>query len=416
MEPRSALGEYESKTAHWTLHSSSPGRRRQSYNLLRENILNAPNEKVRVLTGNVGGSFGMKATSYPEYVCILHAAKVLGRPVKWTDERSASFVSDRHGRDYDMTVELALDEDGNSWRSALPATATSAAIAPISVRCCRRSTSARISSACTARRSSKWRPRRVLTNTTLVAAYRGAGRPEGALSMERIMDFAAAELGIDRLSCASAISSKPAKCRTRRRPRRPMTAATFPACSRPRWNNPMPNFKQRKRESKRSGKLRGIGLGCFVEATAAMTQEMGNIRFEADGSVNIITGTLDYGQGHASPSRRCWWNSSACRSSASRSMQGDSDLAASPATAPAARVRPCSSGMAIVEASDKVIEQGKMLAAHVLEASEGDIEFKSGHFTIAGTDRSIGIMELAERVRAGIKLPDGIAPTLDVTM
>ena len=110
MEPRSAIGEYESKTAHWTLHSSSQGVVGMK-NLLRD-ILNAPPEKVRVLTGNVGGSFGMKATPYPEYVCILHASKVLGRPVKWTDERSGSFVSDHHGRDYDMTVEIAFDKDG----------------------------------------------------------------------------------------------------------------------------------------------------------------------------------------------------------------------------------------------------------------------------------------------------------------
>ena len=110
MEPRSAIGEYESKTTHWTLHSSSQGVVGMK-NLLRD-ILNAPPEKVRVLTGNVGGSFGMKATPYPEYVCILHASKVLGRPVKWTDERSGSFVSDHHGRDYDMTVEIAFDKDG----------------------------------------------------------------------------------------------------------------------------------------------------------------------------------------------------------------------------------------------------------------------------------------------------------------
>ena len=136
IEPRSAIGEFDAKEDKWTLHSCSQGVFGLK-NMLRD-ILGAPADKVRVLTGNVGGSFGMKAAVYPEYVCILHGARALGRPVKWTDERSGSFVSDHHGRDHDMTVEVAFDKDGLIQAvRASTATAIWAAIARPSVRCCR---------------------------------------------------------------------------------------------------------------------------------------------------------------------------------------------------------------------------------------------------------------------------------------
>jgi len=172
-------------------------------------------------------------------------------------------------------------------------------------------------------------------------------------------------------------------------------------------------FKQRKRESKRNGKLRGLGVGCFVETTAAMTTEMGGIRFDADGTVTIITGTLDYGQGHASAFAQVLVEKLGVPFDRIRLLQGDSDQLVTGGGTGGSRSAMLS-GTAIMQASDKVIEQGKQLAAHVLEASAGDIEFNGGRFTIAGTDRSIGIMELAQRVR-GLKLPEGVPSTLDVT-
>ena len=218
MEPRAAVAEYDAASEHFTLHAQSQGVFGMKSQLV--DILGVKPDKVRVLTGNVGGSFGMKAPVYSEYVCILHAAKLLGRPVKWTDDRSGAFVSDSHGRDHEVTAELALDKDGNflairrqrfrqygrdSWRR--------------SRRCPARSISSRISSACTARRCSKSRSKCVFTNTTQVSAYRGAGRPEGNYFMERLIDKAASEMGIDRLELAP-----PQPDRARRRsltPRRP---------------------------------------------------------------------------------------------------------------------------------------------------------------------------------------------------
>ena len=172
------------------------------------------------------------------------------------------------------------------------------------------------------------------------------------------------------------------------------------------------NFAKRKKESKKSGKLRGIAVGSYLEVTAPPSGELGKITFEPDGSVKLTTGTLDYGQGHATPFAQVLsaqlgvpfdkisWSRMTAISSVS-------------ATAPAARARSPQRVQAIVEASALVVAKGKQAAAHLLEASEGDIEFAEGRFTIAGTDRSIGIMELAQRVREG-KMPEGVPLSLDV--
>ena len=324
MEPRSAIGEYERDSEKWTLHSSSQGVFGMK-NLLRD-ILNAPPEKVRVLTGNVGGSFGMKATVYPEYVCILHGARELGRPVKWTDERSGSFVSDHHGRDYDMTVEVAFDKDGliqavrltgygnlggycGNFGPLLPTLNVTKNI--ISMY---RTPLLEVATKC------------VFTNTTLVSAYRGAGRPEGALSMERTMDYAAAELGIDRFELRRRNFIKAREMPFATAAGTTYDCGDFPGLFKEALERAdVKGFKQRKRESKRNGKLRGLGVACFVETTAAMTQEMGGIRFNADGTVTILTGTLDYGQGHASAFAQVLVEKLGVPFDRIRLLQGDSD-------------------------------------------------------------------------------------------
>ncbi|MEI9805822.1 MAG: xanthine dehydrogenase family protein, partial [Pseudolabrys sp.] len=270
IEPRSAIGEYDKANEKWTLHSCSQGVFGLK-NMLRD-ILNAPADKVRVLTGNVGGSFGMKAATYPEYVCILHGARVLGRPVKWTDERSGSFMSDHHGRDYDMTVETAFDKDGliqavrltgygnlggycSAFGPLLPTVNVTKNI--ISMY---RTPLLEVATQC------------VFTNTTLVSAYRGAGRPEGSLSMERMMDYAADELGIDRLELRKRNFIK-----AREMPFKAASGVTydcgdFPGVFKEALERAdVKGFKARKRGSKRAGKLRGLGVACYVETTAAQT-------------------------------------------------------------------------------------------------------------------------------------------------
>ncbi len=412
MEPRSAIGEFDKKDERWTLHTCSQGVFGMK-NMMRD-ILGVPADKVRVLTGNVGGSFGMKATMYPEYVAVLHGAKVLGRPVKWTDDRSGSFVSDHHGRDYDMTVEVGFDKDG--LITALRLTgygnlgAYCANFGPMlptvnvtkNIISMYRTPLLEVATQC------------VFSNTTLVSAYRGAGRPEGALSIERSMDIAAVELGIDKFELRRRNFIKAKEMPFATPAGTTYDSGDFPGLFKEALAQAdAKGFAKRKRESKKAGKLRGLGVACYVETTAAMTQEQGGIRFNDDGTVTIITGTLDYGQGHASPFAQVLTEKLGIPFDKIKLMQGDSDQLIHGGGTGGSRSATMS-GAAIVQASDKVIESGKKLAAHVLEASAGDIEFKNGTFTIAGTDRAINIMALAEKLRT-ITLPDDMPKTLDIT-
>jgi carbon-monoxide dehydrogenase large subunit len=413
MEPRAAIGEFDTSSGRWTLHVGCQGVMGMKAQLAF--VLGTQPDKVHVLTGNVGGSFGMKAAVYPEYVCILHAAQALGRPVKWTDERTSSFTSDNHGRDHLQTAELALDAEGHFLALRLTGFANLGAymgtMAPQpptlntvrNVASLYRTPLIEVSTRC------------VFTNTTFVNPYRGAGRPEGNYFMERVIDVAAAEMGIDRTTIRKRNQITPRELPYASASGLTYDSGDFPALFKQGleladWKG----FSVRKRDSKKRGLMRGIGVGSYLEVTAPANKEMGGIRFEADGTVTILTGTLDYGQGHATPFAQVLSQTLGIPFSRIRLVQGDSDVLLAGGGTGGSRSM-MNSGAAIVEASAKVVEQGKTIASHVLEASVGDIEFAKGRFTVAGTDRSIGIMELSEKLHAGAKLPADAPQTLDVS-
>ena len=411
LEPRAAIGVYDSGSGRFTLHVPSQGAFGMKGNMA--DILKVEPKQVRILTGNVGGSFGMKSAPFPEYVCVLHAARALGRPVKWTDERSGSFVSDSHGRDHEVTAELALDADGTFLALRLTSFGNVGGflsqVAPMpstlnavkNVQSVYRTPLIEVSTKC------------VFTNTSHVSAYRGAGRPEGNYYMERLIDAAAAEMGIDRLELRRRNQIRPREIPCKTASGMTYDSGNFPAVLKHALEvADAKGFNKRKRESRKRGKVRGIGYGSFLEVTAPPSKEMGGLRFEADGTVTIITGTLDYGQGHAAPFAQVLTEKLGVPYERIRLLQGDSDeLLTGGGTGGSKSIM--HSGTAIVEAAAKVIDQGKQIASHVLEASPSDIEFARGRFTIAGTDRSIGIMELAEKLRSGINLPEGVPNTLD---
>ncbi|MBV8701602.1 MAG: xanthine dehydrogenase family protein [Bradyrhizobium sp.] len=411
MEPRVALASFDKKSERYTIQVPTQGVSGNKATLAR--ILGVPPEKVRVLTANVGGSFGMKNVNYPEYVCILHAAKTLGRPVKWTDERSTSFLTDSHGRGQLIHAELALDAEGKflavriSGYGNLGAYITGVAPGPLSLN-----TGKNLASV--------YRTpllgvdiKTVLTNTTLMGAYRGAGRPEANYYMERLIDRAADEMGINRLTLRKKNFIKPAQM-------------PFPAASGVTYDSgdfqavftkalevsDYDNFAKRRKESRRQGKLRGIAVGSYLEVTAPPSGELGKITFEPDGTVKLTTGTLDYGQGHATPFAQVLAAQLGVPFEKITLEQNDSDLVRFGNGTGGSRSI-TATGAAIVESAGLVVEKGKQAAAHLLEASETDIEFGNGRFTIAGTDRSIDIMELAKRMRDG-KMPEGVPDSLDV--
>src|SRR5215475_7098218 len=300
MEPRAALASYDKASGRYTIQMPTQGV--AGNRTMLKNILKVGPDKVRVLTANVGGSFGMKNANYPEYVCILHAAKELGRPVKWTDERSTSFLSDSHGRAQKIHAALALDAEGHflavklSGYGNLGAYITGVAPGPLSLN-----TGKNLASV--------YRTpllgvdiKTVLTNTTLMGAYRGAGRPEANYYMERLIDRAADEMGINRLTLRKKNFIKPAQL-----PYAAASGVTYDSgdfagvFNKALEISDHANFARRKRESRKNGRLRGIALGSYLEATAPPSGELSKITFEPDGSVKLTTGTLDYGQGHATP-------------------------------------------------------------------------------------------------------------------
>lgn len=399
MEPRASIGIYDKKNDHYTLHVPTQGV--SGNRVLLATLLKCKAEQIRILTGNVGGSFGMKSVNYPEYTCILHAAKELGRPVKWTDDRSGSFLSDSHGRGSEVHAELALDAEGHflavritgygnvgGYLAGVMPSPLSLGIAK-NIASVYRTPLIEVSIKC------------VLTNTSVMGAYRGAGRPEANYFMERLIDTAADQMGMDRLTLRKRNLIKPGQM--------PFDASSGMTYDSGDFPTVMTNalkladhagFAKRKRESRKNGKLRGIAIGAYLEVTAPPSKELGKITFDKDGGVTLTTGTLDYGQGHATPYAQVLADRLGVPFEKIRLVQGDSDLVrAGNGTGGSRSIT--ASGQAIVEASALVIEKGKQAAAQMLEAAEADIEFAGGRFTIAGTDRGIGIMDLAKKVHDG---------------
>ena len=412
MEPRAAIGEFDSANGKWTLHSTSQGVHGMKTSLM--DILSAPADKVRVVTGQVGGSFGMKASVYPEYVCILHAARLLGRPVKWTDERSGSFVSDHHGRAQDMVVEIAFDENAHILALRLTGYGNMggylAQFGPLlptgnqvkNLASIYRTPLIEVATKC------------VFTNTNFVSAYRGAGRPEGNYYVERTLDLAASELGIDRLDLRKRNMIRKGDLPFKAASDMTYDCGDFLGVLKQALDTAdYAGFNKRKRESRKRGVLRGIGIGCYLEVTAAPGKELGAVHFEPDGTVTIVTGTLDFGMGHATTYAQILTDLIGVPFDLIRMVEGDSDRMAFGGGSGGSR-SVMFVGAALTESAAIIIERGKQIASHVLEASASDIEFKAGRFVIAGTDRSIALLELAARLRGGLKLPEGAPNSLDV--
>jgi carbon-monoxide dehydrogenase large subunit len=411
LEPRAAIASHAD--GQWTVHIGSQGVMGLRARLAGD-ILKVAAAQVRVITGQVGGSFGMKGGVYPEYVGLLHAARELGRPVKWTNDRFDSFVSDHHGRDSEFLGELALDADGRFLAVRLTGFANMgaylSAVGPLM------QTLNIVKNTVSVYRTPliEVATRCVFTNTTVAGPYRGAGRPEGNYFMERLIDAAAAATGIDRLALRRRNHLRPDEL-----PRTVASGMTYDcgdftavlerAVMLADWDG----FEARRRASAERGRVRGIGLGSYLEVTAPPNNEFGGIRFEPDGAVALLTGTLDFGQGHATTFAQVLAERLGIPFDCIRLIQGDStELEVGGGTGGSRSVM--ASGTAIIEAAAKVVEQGRRIAGAVLEAADSDIEFAAGRFTVAGTDRGIGLLELAAQIRAGLALPEDVPVTLDV--
>jgi carbon-monoxide dehydrogenase large subunit len=410
MEPRAALAAYDG--SRFTFYVGSQGVFGMRANLAE--ALGVTPKDVHVITGQVGGSFGMKAAVFPEYICLLHAARALGRPVKWTDDRSGSFVSDSHGRNHDLVGELALDENGDFLAVRLTVFANVGAflspVAPMpgtlnavkNVQGMYRTPLIEVSSKC------------VFTNTSHVSAYRGAGRPEGNYYMERLIDAAAAETGKDRVALRKRNQISPRDLPYKAASGGVYDSGDFAALTKEAVElADSKGFARRKRESRKRGKLRGFGIGNFLEVTAPPSKELADVKFNADGTVTLATGTQDFGMGHATPFAQVLSQQLGIPFDKITMLQGDSDkLIAGGGSGGSKSIM--HTGTAIVEAAVKIIEKGKELAGYALEAAPSDIAFSKGNFTIVGTDRAISIMELAQKLHSGFKPPADAPQSLDI--
>jgi carbon-monoxide dehydrogenase large subunit len=404
MEARAAVAAWEG--GKLTLHTNTQGSWLLK-NLLAKNVFDMPADDVRVVTPDVGGGFGMKLYLYAEHVLVAFAARMLGRPVKWASERTEAFQSDTHGRDNITQGELALDKEGRflalrtkNWANMGAYLSTFAPFIPTGA-------GTKVLASVYGFEAIHANVLGVLTHTVPVDAYRGAGRPESNYLVERLIDTAARELGIDRVEI-------------RRRNMVPQSRMPFVTAMGQRYDSgdferlmdealqkiDWQGFAARRAEAARRGKRRGIGLAYYLEATGGGPTENAKVVFAEDGMVDVYVGTQSTGQGHETAYAMLTSHELGIPIEMIRVRQGDSESLPDGGGTGGARSL-YSEGQAILVTTASVIEKGKQAAAEHLETSVADIEFtaRDGRFAVAGTDRGVGILELAaaqrRRVAAG---------------
>jgi carbon-monoxide dehydrogenase large subunit len=409
IEPRNAAGWYDPLQDRYTLYAGTQGPHKLRSELA-EVTLKIPAHQLRVVSPDVGGAFGMKNSPFPEYGVLLWAARRVGRPVRWTATRGESFLSDYHARDNVSTVELALDKDGIFLGLRVRTLANLGAYLGFNTP--HPSTNNLGGLAGTYRTPHiHAEVTGVFTNTQPMAPYRGAGRPEATYALERVIDVAADELGIDRVEL-------------RRRNLIPPQAMPFKTglvftydsgefeknMDRVLAETDWAGFPKRREEAARRGRLRGIALVNAIEIAGGPfrnpNEESAEIRFDADGNVTFLMGTHNHGQGHETAFRQIAGSLLGLAPERVRIVQGDTDLVAHGRGTFGSRSM-MAGGTALVRATEKVVEQGKAIAAHLMEAGESDIVFADGKFTIAGTDRSVALDEVARASYNTAKLPKG---------
>jgi carbon-monoxide dehydrogenase large subunit len=410
MEPRAAVGAFDRRAGRYELHTgiqSVHGLR----SLLADQVLKVPQSHVRVVTGDVGGSFGMRSGVYPEHVLVLWAAKRLGRPVKWTSDRREGFVTDEHGRDNVSTAELALDGNGKflalrvhiglnvgaylTPRSAGPGTNNVGGVAGVYT-----------TPAITVQTTG------IFTNTTPTGPYRGAGRPEATYAIERVIDVAAAELEMDPLEL-------------RRRNLIAPTAMPFKTglvftydCGEFAKSMDMAlgladraGFEKRRAEAKARGRLRGFGIANPIEVAGgpytALNPDTAEVRVNPDGSVSVFTGSTSMGQGNETAFAQIVSGRLGVPPSQIQVFWGDTDaLDAGRGNGGSGALSV--GGSAVLRATEKVIERGRRIAAHILEAAVEDVVPRDGKFSVAGTDKGVTLAAIAKTAYVPRQLPAGM--------
>ena len=416
LEPRAAVGEYDRRTGRYTLHTGIQGPHGTRALLMA--ILGVPLSHVRVVTGEVGGSFGMRSGLYPEMVLVLWAAKRLGRAVKWTSDRREGFVTDEHGRDNVSTAELALAADGTflglrvdialnigaylTPRSAGPGTNNVGGLAGVY-----RTPAIHV------------RTTGVYTNMTPTGPYRGAGRPEATYAIERVIDLAARELGRDPMELRRQNLIPPSAM-----PFKTGLVFTYDCGDFGRGMqmalelSDHKGFARRRESARRSGKLRGLGIANPIEVAGgpytSVNPDTAELRVNPDGSVVLFAGSTSMGQGNETAYTQILSDRLGVPPERIQVLAGDTDLLG------AGRGNGGSGalsvgGSAVLRATERVIERGRRIAAHLLEAAPDDVALRDGRFTVAGTDKGVAFSTVARAAYAPRQVPVGMEPGFSET-
>ncbi|MFD2262525.1 xanthine dehydrogenase family protein molybdopterin-binding subunit [Lacibacterium aquatile] len=428
MEPRAAIGEYDVSSGDYTLTTTS-----QNPHVIRllmgAFVLGIPESKLRVVAPDVGGGFGSKIFHYAEEAIVTWAAGQVHRPIKWTAERSESFISDAHGRDHVSHADLAIDADGKFIGLHVTTLANMGAYLSTFAPAVPTYLYATLLSGVYDLPAIYAEVKAVFTNTVPVDAYRGAGRPEATFLLERLVDIAAETTGIDRVELRRRNFIKANAFPYQTQVALQYDSGDYQTClDQAQQAGDIAGFAARRAESEKRGKLRGIGYSTYVEACGiapsavvgslgarAGLYEVGTIRVHPTGSVTVFTGTHSHGQGHETTFAQLVASQLGLPVESVEVVHGDTSKIPFGMGTYGSRSLAVG-GSAITKAVDKIVAKAKRIAAHLLEASEADIEFKDGKFTVAGTDRSKAFGEISLAAYVPHNYPiDEIEPGLEET-
>ena len=428
MEPRAAIGTYDMGTGDYTLYTTS-----QNPHVIRllmgAFVLGIPEHKLRVYAPDVGGGFGSKIYHYAEEALVTWASKQVGRPIRWTAERSESFLSDAHGRDHVTHAEMAFDKDGKALAFRVDTLANMGAYLSTFAPCIPTWLHGTLLAGQYTTPAVYVNVKAIFTNTVPVDAYRGAGRPEATYLLERMMSKAAAELGLDQTEIRRRNFIQPSQF-----PYQTPVAVVYDtgdyeaSLTKAMELADYKGFAARRAEAKARGKLRGIGVASYIEACGiapsslvgalgarAGLYEAATIRVNPTGSVSVLTGSHSHGQGHETTFAQVVAEKLGIGIDSVDIVHGDTAKVPFGMGTYGSRSIAVG-GTAIVNALDKVIEKGKRIAAHLLEAAESDIVFENGAFQVKGTDRQKTFGEVALVAYVPHKYPiDKIEPGLEET-
>jgi carbon-monoxide dehydrogenase large subunit len=412
MEPRGSIGVYQPADARYTVYTTLQ-RAHTFREELARNVLRVPENKVRVVAGDIGGSFGMKSAVYNEVALVLLAAKLTGRPVKWISTRSEAFLGDAQARDNVTDAELALDRDGNFLAVRVKTIANLGAYLQVGGQ----SFVQNIGSVAGVYRTPALHTdiTAVFTHTNPVRPYRGNGRPEAAYVIERLVDLAADQLGLDPVELRRRNTIPPQAMPFR-------TGLTFTYDSGEFAANmdmalklaDFAGFEARRAQSRERGRLRGIGMSNTIERAAAPSYEGAEIRFDRSGAVTLLSGTINQGQGHETTFKQIVCDRLGLDPREVQYLQGDTDQVFFGEGTGGSRSAAIG-GSAFLMATEKILVKAKALAAHLLKVADDDIKFADGIFSSPRTNQTMTISEVAKAAAVPAKLPKGMEPSLIAT-